>query len=89
MFLQDVAELELKFQDHLTTVGGMVEIGETVDRVDCLVRETHSFHKLAMVRATKLYKFELQVTSQKLLTGCRFASLYDIYLNFFFNVKIE
>lgn len=49
MFLGHVADLEEKFKEHLTTVGGMIEIGETVDRVDSLVKETHSFHKVAMV----------------------------------------
>lgn len=49
LFLKNVEELTEKFNEHLTIVGGMVEIGETVDRVDSLVKETNSFHKLAMV----------------------------------------
>jgi len=54
LFLQDVVILQEKFQDHLAVVSGMVEIGDTADRVESLVQETNCFHKLAMVRHQRL-----------------------------------
>ncbi|KAJ4435473.1 hypothetical protein ANN_18089 [Periplaneta americana] len=47
-FEQDFKELQGNFDSHLKTVCEMTEIGETVARVDTLIREATAFQKLCM-----------------------------------------
>lgn len=49
IFERDVAELEVKFDQHLKTVSDMVEIGETANRVDTLIKEMNVFQRLCLV----------------------------------------
>lgn len=37
---------QCNFDNHLKTISEMTEIGETVDRVDTLLKETKVFHTL-------------------------------------------
>lgn len=48
-FEQDFRELQINFDSHLKIVSEMTEVGETVQRVDTLIRETTTFQKLCMV----------------------------------------
>ncbi|XP_037904772.1 guanine nucleotide exchange factor DBS isoform X5 [Hermetia illucens] len=45
-FEQDFRELQTNFDSHLKTVSEMTEIGETVVRVDTLIKETKAFQKI-------------------------------------------
>ncbi|XP_065166036.1 guanine nucleotide exchange factor DBS-like isoform X2 [Atheta coriaria] len=48
-FEQDFRELQINFDSHMKTVSEMCEIGETVTRVETLLKETQSFQKLCSV----------------------------------------
>ncbi|XP_037046122.1 guanine nucleotide exchange factor DBS isoform X3 [Bradysia coprophila] len=45
-FEQDFRELQTNFDSHLKTISEMTEIGDSVDRVDALIKETKTFHGL-------------------------------------------
>ncbi|XP_030748753.1 guanine nucleotide exchange factor DBS-like isoform X2 [Sitophilus oryzae] len=47
-FEQDFKELQVNFDSALKTVSDMTEIGETVSRVDTLIKETNSFEKICL-----------------------------------------
>ncbi|EEB16142.1 Guanine nucleotide exchange factor DBS, putative [Pediculus humanus corporis] len=49
IFEQDVTELEIKFDECLKIVNDMVEVGESVSRVDELIKETNAFHKICKI----------------------------------------
>lgn len=49
IFERDVTELEAKFDQYLKTVNDMIEVGESVNRVDQLIKEANGFHKLCLV----------------------------------------
>lgn len=40
---------QINFDGHIQTVSEMTEIGETVDRVDALIKETRTFQKLCNI----------------------------------------
>ncbi|XP_055535953.1 guanine nucleotide exchange factor DBS isoform X3 [Wyeomyia smithii] len=48
-FEQDFRELQANFDRHLKTVSDMTEIGETVERMDQLIRETKEFQQSCAV----------------------------------------
>lgn len=48
-FEQDFRELQINFDSHLRIVSEMTEVGETVNRVDQLIKETSTFEKLCLV----------------------------------------
>ncbi|XP_031630381.1 guanine nucleotide exchange factor DBS isoform X3 [Contarinia nasturtii] len=48
-FEQDFRELQINFDSHLKIVSEMTEIGETVERVDTLIKDTKRFQKLCDV----------------------------------------
>ncbi|KAJ8926822.1 hypothetical protein NQ314_020670 [Rhamnusium bicolor] len=48
-FEQDFRELQINFDSYLKTVSEMTEVGETVSRVDTLIKETNTFEKLCNV----------------------------------------
>ncbi|XP_023310608.1 guanine nucleotide exchange factor DBS isoform X2 [Anoplophora glabripennis] len=48
-FEQDFRELQVNFDSYLKTVSEMTEVGETVNRVDTLIKETNTFQKLCNV----------------------------------------
>lgn len=48
-FEQDFRELQINFDSHIKTLVDMTEIGDSVTRIDTLMRETQTFQKLCMV----------------------------------------
>ncbi|KAJ8986252.1 hypothetical protein NQ317_009960 [Molorchus minor] len=48
-FEQDFRELQINFDSNLKTVSEMAEVGETVSRIDTLIKETNAFEKLCNV----------------------------------------
>ncbi|KAL0268315.1 UNVERIFIED_CONTAM: hypothetical protein PYX00_010309 [Menopon gallinae] len=73
IFEKDVAELEIKFEHHLKTVGDMIEIGETVGRVDTLIKEANTFQKLSLIDIDRAE--EVISNGQRLLKSRQYTSL--------------
>ncbi|XP_031336912.1 guanine nucleotide exchange factor DBS-like isoform X1 [Photinus pyralis] len=48
-FEQDFRELQINFNSHLKTMSEMTEIGDSVTRIETLIRETATFQKLCTV----------------------------------------
>ncbi|XP_065084454.1 guanine nucleotide exchange factor DBS isoform X3 [Ochlerotatus camptorhynchus] len=69
-FEQDFRELQANFDRHLTAVSDMTEIGETVDRMDQLIKETKEFQLSCAVDVERAD--QVIATGQKLIgsKGC-------------------
>lgn len=48
-FEQDFRELQINFNNHLKIMVDMVEIGDCLTRIDCLIKDTAAFEKLCLV----------------------------------------
>lgn len=48
-FEQDFRELHVNFEANLKKISEMVEVGDSVEKVDCLVKQTRAFEKLCRV----------------------------------------
>lgn len=48
-YFDENSVLQINFDSHLKIVSEMTEIGETVERVDALIKETKRFQKLCDV----------------------------------------
>nr|CAD7613631.1 unnamed protein product [Timema genevievae] len=67
MFEQDFKDLQSNFDCHLKTICEMTEVGETVARVDTLLREMKAFQKICKSDIDRAE--ELIVTGQQLLSS--------------------
>ncbi|XP_062710424.1 guanine nucleotide exchange factor DBS isoform X4 [Aedes albopictus] len=69
-FEQDFRELQANFDRHLTAVSDMTEIGETVDRMDQLIKETKDFQASCAVDVERAD--QVIATGQRLIgtKGC-------------------
>ncbi|KAK6619582.1 hypothetical protein RUM43_012339 [Polyplax serrata] len=67
IFEQDVAELEAKFDQYLKTVNDMIEVGESVNRVDQLMKEANAFQKICLADIDRAE--EVISNGQRLLKG--------------------
>nr|CAD7393644.1 unnamed protein product [Timema cristinae] len=67
MFEQDFKDLQSNFDCHLKTICEMTEVGETVARVDTLLREMKAFQKICKSDIERAE--ELIVTGQQLLSS--------------------
>jgi hypothetical protein len=72
-FEQDFRELQSNFDSHLKTVCEMTEVGETVARVDMLIKEASAFQKLCMHDIERAE--ELISTGQQLLHSRHYCAL--------------
>lgn len=48
-FEQDFRELQINFNSHLKVVNDMTEVGESINRIDSLIKELITFEKLCLV----------------------------------------
>nr|XP_015837407.1 PREDICTED: guanine nucleotide exchange factor DBS isoform X1 [Tribolium castaneum]XP_015837728.1 PREDICTED: guanine nucleotide exchange factor DBS isoform X1 [Tribolium castaneum]XP_015837982.1 PREDICTED: guanine nucleotide exchange factor DBS isoform X1 [Tribolium castaneum] len=48
-FEQDFRELQINFNSHLKVVNEMTEVGESINRIDSLIKELIAFEKLCLV----------------------------------------
>ncbi|XP_055838288.1 guanine nucleotide exchange factor DBS isoform X2 [Episyrphus balteatus] len=74
-FEQDFRELQTNFDVHLKTVADMTEIGETVVRVDTLIKETKAFQKMC---ETDIERAEQVISAGQQLIGIRGAYPWEI-----------
>ncbi|XP_058464831.1 guanine nucleotide exchange factor DBS isoform X3 [Malaya genurostris] len=69
-FEQDFRELQSNFDRHLSVVSEMTEIGETVERMDQLIKDTKEFQQNCTVDVDRAYR--VIATGQRLIgsKGC-------------------
>ncbi|KAF2903495.1 hypothetical protein ILUMI_02685 [Ignelater luminosus] len=67
-FEQDFRELQVNFNSHFKTVSEMTEVGDTISRVETLIKETASFQKLC---STDIERAEEVISSGEQLLKIR------------------